>query len=486
MWIFPSEDFFSPHSLSCVVFCLLNKVKSDDEIIDGREKFKMDQDFMKDTPIVPLVFKMSFPMVLSMLVNALYNIVDSYFVAQISDKAMTALSMVFPLQNFAMAVGVGFGIGVNAAAAFYLGAKKQKETESAIAQGILFNALHGILLTVFCIAVMPMFLRLFTQDKDVIQYGVEYSNLVFLFSTASTVGVTYEKIFQAVGRMKVSMFCMMCGCLVNIILDPVLIFGFGQIAPMGVTGAALATGIGQVVALVAYLIIYFLRPLPVRFKICKETLCNDGYKRLYLVGIPAILNMALPSVLITALNGILSDISEMYVLILGIYYKLQTFIYLTANGIVQGIRPLVGYNYGADRMDRVKAIFKTALLSGAGIMAVGTGLCIVFPDALIGMFTNDSDTILHGMTALRIISGGFVVSAVSVMVSGTFEGMGKGMPSLLISFIRYIVIIPIAFLLSRFFRENGVWNSFWITEMIAAAFSMVALKRIVFQKKSLA
>lgn len=437
----------------------------------------MDQNYMKERPVFPLVLAMSFPMVLSMLVNALYNIVDSYFVAKISGHAMTALSLVFPIQNLVVAVGVGFGIGINAAAAFYLGAGDRKKADSVISQGIVLNGLHGIGLTVVCTAIMPGFLGLFTEDPLVIGEGIAYSGIVFLFAAVQTVGVSFEKIFQSVGRMRVSMGCMLLGCIVNIVLDPILIFGAGPMEGMGVRGAAIATGIGQAASLGAYVAIFLAKPLPVRLRLTKDGLKGDSYKRIYMVGIPAALNIGLPSLLITALNGILAEISQVYVLILGIYYKLQTFIYLTANGIVQGIRPLVGFNYGAGRGDRVKGILKVSLLLGVGIMAFGTAVCMVFPDRLMGMFSENPVTILEGAKALRIISCGFVVSAVSVMLSGAFEGLGKGGPSLVISLIRYLVIIPIAFALRGFFGAEGVWIGFVVTEVMAAVVSALMLRR---------
>lgn len=439
----------------------------------------MNQSFMKEKPVLPLVLSMSFPMVLSMLVNALYNIIDSYFVAKVSEEAMTALSLVFPMQNVVNAVGVGTGIGINAVAAFYLGARNKEAADKTVSQGILMNIIHGILLTVLCTMGIRGFLTLFTADQEVIGCGLQYGKIVFLFSTVLTVGVTFEKIFQAVGRMKVSMLCMMSGCIVNIVLDPILIFGAGGIPAMGVKGAAWATGIGQLVSLILYLVIFLVQPMPVQIRLDRKILCGKGYGKIYGVGIPATLNMALPSLLITALNGILAGFSQVYVLILGIYYKLQTFIYLTANGIVQGIRPLVGFNYGAGRKDRVNSIFKTALALGAGIMAVGMLLCMAVPQQLIGLFTENGQTIQQGIMALRIISCGFVVSAVSVMVSGTFEGLGKGGHSLLISLIRYIGIIPVAFFLSTWAGAAGVWNAFWVTECIAAA-AAVGLYKLSF------
>ncbi len=428
--------------------------------------------YMKEKPIFPLVLSMSYPMVLSMLVNSLYNIVDSYFVAKISEEAMTALSLVYPLQNLVNAVGVGFGIGVNAAVAFFLGAGDQRSANRSVSQGILLNLVHGLLLTVGCLVGMPAFLRLFTADAQVISYGLRYSHIVFLFSTVITVEVSYEKIFQAVGRMKVSMVSMLAGCVLNIVLDPIFIFGLGFIPAMGIEGAALATGLGQVLTLLIYLVLFRRGGMPIRFQVNRESLGGGIWRRLYLVGIPAALNMALPSLLVTALNGILAVYSQVYVLILGIYYKLQTFIYLTANGIVQGIRPLVGFNYGAGEPERVRSIHRTALGLGLVIMLAGTLICLLVPEQLIGLFSENPQTLREGAQALRIISAGFVVSAVSVMTSGTLEGLGKGFPSLVISLIRYLAIIPLAFVLSRLLGAVGVWHSFWMTELLAAGVSL--------------
>ncbi len=431
----------------------------------------MSQDYMKERPIVPLVLSMSVPMVLSMLVNSLYNIVDSYFVAQISEDAMTALSLVYPLQNLLTAVSVGFGVGINAVTAFFLGAGKSRQADEAVSSGLILNAFHGVLLMIGCTLVMPHFLRAFTDDAVIIDYGVRYSNIVFAFSVIVSVGISFEKIFQAVGQVKVAMISMLAGCITNIILDPIFIFGLGFIPAMGIEGAALATGLGQAVTLVIYLAAFAKISLPVHFSLKAAKPDPAICRRLYAVGIPAALNLAMSSLLITALNGILSVYSQLYVLILGVYYKLQTFIYLTANGIVQGIRPLVGYNYGAGRSDRVKSIFRVSLTFSLVIMAVGTLLCFIMPQQLISLFSENAETIREGARALRIISCGFIVSSVSVIVSGTFEGLGKGLPSLIISLIRYLAIIPVAFVLSRLTGPTGVWHAFWVIELTAAVIS---------------
>lgn len=429
----------------------------------------MNQEFMRTRPVLPLVISMALPMTISMLVNALYNIVDSFFVAKISDDAMTALSLVYPIQNLMMATTVGFGIGINARIAYFLGAKKEKEANVSASVGMVCNIVHGILLMIGCILIMPAFLKMFTKDATIIDLGLQYSNIVFLFAIPVSISISLEKIFQSVGRMRTSMFCMMIGCIANVMLDPLLIFGIGIFPKLGIEGAAIATGIGEMVTLAGYISFYFVKPISVRINVCYVKFCASNLKRMYAIGIPATLNMALSSLQISVLNGILAVYSSAYVLVLGAYFKLQTFLYLTANGVVQGMRPLLAYNYGAGEKKRVDQIYKTALRIIAGVMVVGTLLCMSVPDKLIGLFTNNAQTIKIGQNALRMISLGFVVSSVSVTASGALEGLGKGARSLVISLMRYLLImLPVAFILSRSFGPSGVWSAFWITEFITA------------------
>jgi len=216
----------------------------------------MNETFMKEKPVLPLLLSMALPNVLSMLVNSLYNIVDSLFVARISEDAMTALSLVFPIQNFSNAIAIGFGIGINAMIALYLGAGDREKAETAATHGFVLSLVHGVVMMVVSIAIMPGFLRRFTQDETLIAAGITYSTIVFLFLVQNMVSLAFEKIFQAVGRMKVSMVALITGCVCNILLDPVLIFGLGPVPAMGIAGAALATGIGQALSVAVYLLVY--------------------------------------------------------------------------------------------------------------------------------------------------------------------------------------------------------------------------------------
>ena len=217
-----------------------------------------NNDFMRTKPVLPLILSMSMPMVISMLVNSLYNIVDSFFVAKISENAMTSLSLVFPVQNFINSIAVGFGVGINAVISYFLGAKKKEQADNAASIGMLFSILHGILMIFICNLIMPSFLGMFTSDKEVIELGLKYSRIVFSFSIFICVSLTFEKVFQAVGKMTFTMISLMSGCIVNIILDPVLIFGLGPVKSLGINGAAIATIIGQLTTFLIYVFIMYI------------------------------------------------------------------------------------------------------------------------------------------------------------------------------------------------------------------------------------
>lgn len=435
---------------------------------------------MKEKPIAGLLLSLSLPMVISMLVSSLYNIVDSYFIARISEDAMTALSLVFPMQNLVNAAAIGFGVGVNAVVSYNLGAQRLHQAGRAAWLGILLTLIHGIVLTAGCLILIEPFLRWFSSDPWVISLGVRYSQIVFGFTIANMLGMTYEKIYQAQGKMGTAMFCVISGCVLNIILDPILIFGWGWIPAMGIDGAAIATGLGQALNFILYLIIGWIHPMELKLQIHKTKEDTALAGRLYSIGLPAVFNLALPSVLITALNHILAVYSQAYVVVLGVYYKLQTFLYLPASGMIQGMRPLIGYNYGAGESKRVKSIFMTTLMIIVIIMAIGTGICLLIPDQLIALFSDQEQTIVWGAQALRIICLGFVVSSVSVTASGALEGLGMGMPSLWITLCRYVlVILPAAWILSRFLGAAGVWWSFPCAELITAALAWVIYHKAV-------
>ena len=263
----------------------------------------MTDTFMKEKPVFPLLVSMALPMVVSMLVNSLYNIIDSFYVAKISEDAMTALSLVYPVQNFINAAAIGFGVGINALVSLYLGAGEKEKAGNAAGQGLLCCLVHGVVLAVISLLFMPHFLAMFTDDEQVKALAMRYVWITFSFAPVIMAELFFEKIFQAVGRMKVAMVSLLCGAVTNIVLDPVMIFGIGGFSELGISGAAIATCVGQMVSLAVYLVMYVGKPFPVKFS-GRDLRPNPPIlKRLYGIGVPAILNLALPSLLISALNG---------------------------------------------------------------------------------------------------------------------------------------------------------------------------------------
>lgn len=261
---------------------------------------------------------------------------------------------------------------------------------------MLLSVVHGVGLTLLCILGLPAFLGAFTQSPSVLALGVAYGQVAFAFTLIIVLGLTFEKTFQAVGRMKATMASLLAGCVTNIVLDPLLIFGLGPFPQLGITGAALATGLGQSLTLGIYLVLYHFRPIPVTIARRDMAPTRTMVRRLYAIGVPATLNLALPSVLVSALNGILATFSQGYVLVLGIYYKLQTFLYLPANGFVQGMRPLVGYNYGAGEIRRVRQISRVVLGMSGLILAAGTVVCQAHPRPAHGPVHCQSRDRSHG------------------------------------------------------------------------------------------
>ena len=436
----------------------------------------MNNTFMKEKPVGPLLASMALPMVFSMLVNSLYNIVDSFFVAQISEQAMTALSLVYPVQNMINAVAIGFGIGINARVSYHLGAGDKKMADTAATHGFFLSVIHGILMTVISIAVMPVFLQMYTQDETVIRMGLEYSTIVFLFSTVIAISLFFEKLFQAVGRMKVSMLALLVGCISNIILDPFLIWGIGFFPKLGIRGAALATGIGQVLTIAVYMVFYILKPIPVRVtpKALKTSKVTD--LSLYAIGVPAILNLALPSFLISFLNSVLAAYSDSYVVILGIYYKLQTFLYLPANGIIQGMRPLIGYNFGARQYSRVTEVTKLTMKWAIGVATTGFLLCQLFPSVIVRMFTTDPELIEAAVYGLHIVFAVFPIVGFQMVATNFFLSIGMSKKAIFLSLTRQMLfLVPCLLILPRWFGTLGVWISIPIADTTATIVTALVL-----------
>lgn len=433
---------------------------------------------MKQNNILGLIFKMSFPIVISMIINGLYNLVDSFFVAMISEKAMTAVSLIYPLQYLPNAFGIGFGVATASLAGFYFGSGDLEKANHCATKGLIVAIIHGVILAIFSLLFAKTFLSLFTSDEEIIKDGLDYFYIVCIFAPCITVSMALEKILQCQGKMITTMIAMAVGAVTNIILDPVFIL----VLNMGVKGAALATGISLVISLLGYILIFTNCKLQIKisFKAKGE---KNILKKLYCVGFSSSLNLALPSFMIIALNAILSKYDSSFVLILGVYYKLQSFLFFIVSGLVQGIRPLISYNEGSKEYKRVDKIVIYSLIISLIVMVIGTALFLLIPTHLISLFSKNESTIKNGTISLRIICIGFIISAFPYLISGVFEALSKGWPSLIISLIRYLFIIIPALILSHFYNEIGVWMSFPITETVALIVSII-LYIYVFKRRS--
>ena len=429
--------------------------------------------------IPQLLVTMSVPMMLSMLVQSLYNIVDSMFVARLGLSALTAVSYVFPLQNLVLSLSVGFGVGINAVIAMNLGMGDHEKANQAATIGMACTILHSLGFVLLGAFGTRPFLQLFTQDAQTLEWSVQYGQIVFFCSIGSCLQISMEKIYQSVGKMMTTMVFLASGSIINVILDPIFIFGWFGVPAMGVAGAAWATVIGQTAAFFFYLVTYLRHPLTVKIHPHYLRWNPAILKKLYYIGIPAAITMALPSILVGALNKLLSAYGEVYVAVLGIYYKLQTFLYMPSNGIVQGIRPIISSNYGAGRMDRMWKTIRYSLLAVAGIMLIGTVLCWSIPEGLLRLFDDDVQMLSIGGQALPWISLGFVVSSVAVIVCGAMEALGRGLSSLVLSLLRqFVLTVPIAWGLMHMLDVFGVWIALPLSEWMAGLFAFFLLFRL--------
>ena len=424
-------------------------------------EYFMNQSFMKEKPVFPLLTSMALPMVISMLVNSLYNIIDSFFVAQISEQAMTALSLVYPVQNLINAIAIGFGVGMNALIALCLGAGDVKNADRAATHGMLFSVMHGIIITVVSIGIMPFFLSLFTKDTEVLQLGTRYASIAFSFSLIIMLGLAFEKIFQAVGNMKITMAALLCGCITNIILDPLLIFGMFGFPKMGIAGAAVATVSGQIMAALIVMKKGF-RKSPHR------QVYPHHIAKIFQLGIPNILMQSAYTFYILGLNLILATFSDQAVTALGLYYKWQTFFFIPLGAMQTCIVPVISYNYAARNIERCKKTLSASIVFGMSLMALGTLCFVCIPSQMLRVFTSDELVIAIGRVGFRFVGISFLPMVTSLIFPVFFQAVGSSLKSSLLTVIRTVVLfVPLAYLFSRF-GLNWFWLTYPVTEVITS------------------
>ena len=442
--------------------------------MEERVEVMQQENKMGTMPIGKLLFSMSLPIILSMLVQALYNIVDSIFVARISEDALTAVSMAAPIQTLFIAVGAGTGVGVNALLSRALGEGDPKKASKIGKNGIFLAAASYVVFLIFGIIGVRGFYAMQTDSADIIQYGTEYLSIVCCLSVGLFMQIIFERLLQATGRTVYTMCIQLLGAVINIILDPILIFGWFGLPAMGVTGAALATVIGQIVgATVGFFINRHKNPeIDVRMKGFRP--CGQTIRQIYQIGVPSILMQAIGAVTTFLINKILIGFTTTAVAVYGIYFKLNMFVFMGVLGINNGMVPIISYNYGARNKERMMKTVKLALISAVGILSAGTILLELIPRTILTLFNASEHMYSMGVPAIRVIALHLPVAAVVVIFGSVLQAIGRAFYSMLASLCRQlIVLVPAIYVLSLFGEVNYVWYAFLFAETIAAIISCI-------------
>ena len=431
------------------------------------------ENIMGTMEINPLLVKLSVPMMISMLVQALYNVVDSVFVSWVSEEALTAVSLAFSLQNMMIAVGVGTGVGVNAMLSKSLGEKNQKRANATAENGIFLSACSFLVFLVIGLTCIKPYFYAQTSDDAIALQGIRYLSVCCIFSLGLFTQTMGEKLLAATGRTQLSMISQLVGAVVNIILDPIVIFGYCGEALSGTTGAAVATVIGQFCG--AGMTLYFnTRKNPdiqLDFKGFRPSAKAIG--RIYTVGLPSIAMQCVGSLMTFGMNLILMAFSSTAVAVFGVYFKLQSFVFMPIFGLNNGMVPIISYNYGARRPERVKKTIRLAVCYAEGIMVLGFCIFEFFPGQVLGLFSASQAMLTIGIPAMRIICLHFLLAGTSIVLSSVFQALGNGLFSLIVSVCRQLfVLLPAAWLLARTGSVNNVWWAFLIAEIISVLMSL--------------
>ena len=437
-------------------------------------------------PVGKLLITMSLPMMISMVVQALYNIVDSVFVSRVSEDALTAVSMAFPLQALCIALGAGMGVGVNALLSKSLGAKDNDMVNKSALNGLFMTFVSYLVLLVIGIFAVKPFYMIQTDSADIIQYGTDYLSVICCFSFGMFFQFTFERLLQSTGRTFQTMITQTVGAVTNIILDPIFIFGLFGVPAFGVKGAAIATVIGQIIAAVLALIMSIKVNTDIDFSL-------KGFKpdikiigMIYKVGLPSIIMQSIGSVMVFCLNKILIVFSSTAVAVFGVYFKLQSFVFMPVFGLNNGLIPIMAYNYGAKKKDRMIKTIKCGLLIAFSIMSVGMVVFELFPDAILALFEASDNMLAMGKVALRTIAIHFPIAAICIVLGSAFQALGNAVYSMFVSIARQLVVlIPVAYALSKLGNVNYVWWCFPIAEIMSLTITVIffiKLKREVIDK----
>ena len=432
-------------------------------------------------PVGKLLAGMAVPMMISMLVQALYNIVDSVFVSRLSENAFNAVGLAFPLQSLMIAVGAGTAVGINALLSRSLGEKKQEMADRAAGAGIFLLPICSYLVFAFIGLFLsrPFFVAQAKAVPEIVEYGVQYTRICLGLSVGIFSQFCFERLLQSTGRTSLAMCTQLLGAIINIVMDPILIFGLCGAPRMGVAGAAVATVVGQIVAAIVGLIVNIKCNHDIH--IHRKNIRWDPIvaKEIYRVGIPSIIMQSISSVMTFGMNKILFVFTPTATAVFGAYFKIQSFVFMPIFGLNNGMIPIIGYNYGARRPDRVKKTIKLAVCYAEGIMLIGFCIFQFFPDKVLGIFAASDAMLAIGIPALRIICPHFLLAGIGIVMGSVFQALGNGVFSLIVSMCRQLVVLlPAAWLLARTGSVNNVWWAFLIAEVVSLLLSLAFFARI--------
>ena len=430
-------------------------------------------------PVPKLLFQMALPVIISMLVQALYNVVDSMFVARINENALTAVSLVFPVQNLLIAVSAGTGVGINALLSRCLGAREFKRANAAALNGIFLAILSSLVFAVVGVLAADPFFTFQTTDPEIHKFGVQYMVVICALCVGIFMQITFERLLQSTGKTLFIMISQGTGAIINIIFDPILIFGLFGFPKMGVIGAAVATVAGQLCGMLLGLIfnLKFNHELHLSLKGFRPDL--SIIKGIYVVGIPSIIMQAIGSVMTFGMNKILMQFTSTAAAVFGVYFKLNSFVFMPIFGLNNAMVPIVAYNYGARQKKRITHTVRLSIITAICFMLAGVACFLFIPGTLLGIFDASENMLSIGIPALRIICISFFFAGPSIILSSVFQALGNGLYSLWVSFARQIVIIlPAAYLLAKFSGLGAVWWSIPIAEAISLVLTLLLFRRI--------
>lgn len=433
---------------------------------------------MGTMPEFKLLMTMSVPMILSMLIQALYNVVDSIFVAQISENALTAVSLVFPAQSVMIAVATGTGVGVNSIVSRRLGQKRFEDANKTANVSLLLAGLSYLVFLLVGLFASRFFFAVQTDNAEIISYGTTYMSIVCSLSFGIFFEIMFERLLQATGRPVHTMFMQLSGTIINLVLDPILIFGYFGAPKMGMAGAAVATVAGQIFGMLLGLIFNLKVNKELRLSFRQIRFYGSIIKDIYAIGVPAILMQSIGSVMVFLMNKILLGFTTTATAVFGVYFKLQSFAFMPVFGLNNGVVPIIAYNYGARKRGRMIKTMKYAMIFATIVMVIGVILSQTIPEPMLRLFDASDNMMAIGVPALRILSTSFLLAGISIVGSGTFQAVGHSMNSLIVSVIRQLVVLlPVAWLLARTGNLDAVWLSFPIAEVVGFATTLVLLRR---------